>query len=441
MILRRLHPFVLFGPLAWAILATPACAAREDGADTNVGAADESPDAPALVRARDLADDPLHLANRDAQPVDWSVAIVESTMKRFTPEKLGGWGYQPGLYLWGQYLVYKRTHEPRYLAYIQQWVDRFVDASGHIDNSFSSLDSMQSGNLLLALFAETKQAKYSTAATQIRNRLKTYPRTTDNGFWHATSRQHQLWGDGTFMLVPFLARYGQRIGEASYANDESANQLLIYGSHLFAPDGLTFHAYDEAKAQSWANKTTGLSPEKWCRAVGWYGMANIETLEVLPANHPKRAALIANVQKLVGAYAKFQDPASGRWFQVVDKGNLSDNWTETSCSAMYTYVTSRAVQRGYVPPSFQSVADKGYNGVLERVTMGSDGLTNISEICIGTNVGDLAFYLGRPRAVNDLHGLGAVLIMNEQLAHPSSLAHLELDVNLDLDVHLDDNAK
>ena len=44
----------------------------------------------------------------------------------------------------------------------------------------------------------------------------------------------------------------------------------------------------------------------------------------------------------------------------------------------------------------------------------AEGNTEISEICIGTNVGDLPFYLARPRAVNDLHGIGAFLIMNEQ---------------------------
>jgi hypothetical protein len=47
---------------------------------------------------------------------DWSVAMVESTITRFTPGTSGGWSYQVGLYLYGQYLVYQRTHDPRYLT-------------------------------------------------------------------------------------------------------------------------------------------------------------------------------------------------------------------------------------------------------------------------------------------------------------------------------------
>ena len=55
---------------------------------------------------------------------DWSVAMVESTMKRYpTPNDLGSWGYAKSLYLYGQYLVYKRTRDPRYLKYIKDWID------------------------------------------------------------------------------------------------------------------------------------------------------------------------------------------------------------------------------------------------------------------------------------------------------------------------------
>jgi len=51
---------------------------------------------------------------------------------------------------------------------------------------------------------------------------------------------------------------------------------------------------------------------------------------------------------------------------------------------------------------------------MSLVTLGADGMTNITEICIGTNVGDLAWYLARPRLPNDVHGLGAFLLMNEE---------------------------
>lgn len=356
---------------------------------------------------------PAHAANRD-----WSVEVVRSTVERFKPSTIGGWSYPVGLYLLGQYEVYERTGNPAYLAFIKSWVDRFVDSKGNIGQKFDNLDSMLAGRLLLIMYSETGQAKYKTAATKIRKRLDTYPRTSDGGFWHADtdSRAWQLWSDGTFMLLPFLAEYGRTVGDSTYAWDEATKQLVIYAGHLQQPNGLLKHAYDEKHAQSWADPKTGLAPEYWCRAIGWFGMAAEQVLDVIPADHPRRAAIVAILANLVRGEAAYQDPKTGRWFQVVDKGSRPDNWTETSCSSMFTYTIDVAVARGYVPAGYQANADRGYQGVLAELSIGSDGRTNLANISIGTNVGSYSYYIGRTRATNDFHGLGAFLLMNEQYA-------------------------
>ena len=360
--------------------------------------------------------------------VDWSKAMVESTMKRFpTAKDLGVWNYPRALYLYGEYLVYRRTHDPRYLQYIKEWVDSHLDANGVVTNTnadgkvtevkFDSLDNMLPGNLLLLLYKETKEQKYKLAADRIRKRFDTYPRTKDGGFWHATNktREWQLWGDGVFMSMPFLIRYGKIFGDSKYANDETSNQLLIYAGHLNDPKtGLMFHAYDESGQATWADPTTKHSPEIWCRAMGWFGMTLIEVLELLPKDHPKRPQLIAQLRQLVEAWAKYQDQTTGLWYQIVDKGTNPANWLETSSSSMYSYVIAMATQRGYVGKIYMNVARKGYNGVLSKVSLGPDGMTNLTDVCEGTNVADLAYYFARKRPTNDLHGVGAFLIMNEK---------------------------
>jgi unsaturated rhamnogalacturonyl hydrolase len=149
-------------------------------------------------------------------------------------------------------------------------------------------------------------------------------------------------------------------------------------------------------------------------------MAVTNVLDAIPANHPRRPALLDIFRKLAAGLEKYQDPATGRWFQVIDKGDRSDNWTETSCSSMFTYALSRGAQQGYLDPHYAGVAQRGYEGVLAKLSVGSDGRTNLADISVGTNVGDYAYYVARDRATNDFHGLGAFLIMNEQLrAHPS----------------------
>ena len=359
---------------------------------------------------------------------DWSVAMVESTMKRYpTAKDLGSWGYAKSLYLYGQYLVYKRTRDPRYLKYIKDWVDMHVDDQGVVRSAnaqgevkevtFDNLDSMLPGNLLLLLYQETKDPRYKLAAERIRKRFDTYPRTKDSGFWHATgkSREWQLWGDGVFMSMPFLVRYGAMFGDSKYTNDEAVLQLLTYWNHLYDfRTGLMFHAYDESGQSTWADKDTKHSAEFWCRAMGWFGMTLIEVLELLPRDHPMRPILVGNVTLLVKAWARYQDEKTGLWYQVVDKGANPANWLETSSSSMYTYVTAMAVDRGYVEKKYLAGVNRGYAGVLTKISLDQDGQTNLSDICEGTNVADLAYYLARKRNTNDFHGLGAFLIMNEK---------------------------
>ncbi|MEV7555785.1 glycoside hydrolase family 88 protein [Amycolatopsis sp. NPDC089917] len=351
-----------------------------------------------------------------AAPADLSRAVVDSTMKRYTPATLGGWGYTRGLYLYGQYLVYRRTGEKPYLDYILAWYDRFVTESG-ISNGFTNLDAMRSGQMFPLLYTETGQAKYKTAAEQLRRRFPSYPRTSDGGMFHATSKTGQLWADGVYMAQPFLALYGKTFGEPGYCYEEAAKNVIVYFDHLKEPaKGLLYHAYDEDGSEPWASGAGRHSKYHWARAIGWLGMTAIDLLEILPAGHPRRQRLADIVRFLAAGYTRWQDRASGRWFQLVDRGGDKDNWLETSASAMYTFLLSRGVERGHLGAEYGPVAAKGHRGVLSQVSTGSDGLTDIANISEGTNVGDTAYYYGRKRNTNDFHGLGAFLIMNEQLA-------------------------
>ena len=360
---------------------------------------------------------------------DWSQHLVDSTLTRFPDAtKFGSWAYPRGLYLMGQYLVYRRTGDKHYLQYIEDWVNTHVDEQGNINREIHALDDVLAANLLPVLYEETHQERYKKAAETFRKRFDTYPRTTDGGFWHATvpSRQWQLWLDGNYMAVPFLLRYGRTFGDADYTQKEAVRQILIYHKHLQDPHKeLLYHAYDESGKSTWADPVTHHSAYFWGRAIGWYGMTIVDTLDVLPRNQPGRKDLIKILQKLISDLARYQDPQTGLWCQVVDKGGVEGNWTETSSSSMYTYIIDVAVKRGYVSRKYKKVAKKGYNGVLSRISLGSDGLTNLTTIGEGTNVGDLAYYFGRQRNTNDFHGLGAFLLMNEEWN--TSVSNLKFD--------------
>ncbi len=150
--------------------------------------------------------------------------------------------------------------------------------------------------------------------------------------------------------------------------------------------------------------------------MGWFGMAIVEILEILPENHPNRPALIEILTGLIAGLANYQDKETGLWYQVTNKGYKPDNWLETSCSCMYTFFTARAVERDYVDSSYMEVAIKGYQGLLTKISIGDDGLTYLKDICEGTSVGDYNYYIHRKRNTNDFRGLPAFLLASVQMS-------------------------
>src|SRR5260370_26142748 len=177
--------------------------------------------------------------------------------------------------------------------------------------------------------------------------------------------------------------------------------MLIYYKHLNDPyTGLQWHAYDGSGAQPWANPTTHQSGSHWGRAFGWYAMTLIELLEVLPKNQPQRAELIAIINQLAKAFEKYQDPKTGLWYQVVDKGGTTGNWLETSSSSMYTYMMWMGVKRGYLPKHYAAVAQQGYGGGVTKHSLGAHGMTNLIDILGSYNLHTPAFYFAPQRKSN-----------------------------------------
>jgi len=55
---------------------------------------------------------------------DYSQAAIDTVLRQFnSPADFGAWAYPRGLFLYGEYLVYKRTGNPAYLNFIKGWVD------------------------------------------------------------------------------------------------------------------------------------------------------------------------------------------------------------------------------------------------------------------------------------------------------------------------------
>jgi len=213
-------------------------------------------------------------------------------------------------------------------------------------------------------------------------------------------RNMTIWADDLFMSVPFLARMGKLTRDERYFN-EAIKQVEQFNKYLFDPAaGLYFHCwYSDINANGVAH---------WLRCNGWIAMAQVELLNNLPVNNPKREELIGFLQRQIIGFSRQQDQ-TGLWHQLIDK---TDSYPETSGTAMFTYTVARAVNQGWISPTYLTIARQGWKGLSSKIN--ADG--QVQDVCVGTGIeDDLLFYYNRPRVLNDFHVTGAVLLAGSEI--------------------------
>lgn len=131
-----------------------------------------------------------------------------------------------------------------------------------------------------------------------------------NNYWHCWAGgqppKYKVWLDGIYMLQPFLAHYAAKIGDTK--------QLAIINERLnwvadvmLAPNGMYYHA---------CNSREDVCAYHWTRAMGWYAMAMVDVMEVLPECYieERKAAL----KLFADGMLKYQDE-SGLWANLADQ--------------------------------------------------------------------------------------------------------------------------
>ncbi|MEO6406857.1 MAG: glycoside hydrolase family 88 protein [Ferruginibacter sp.] len=329
------------------------------------------------------------------------------------------WTYDQGVILEGIEAIWKQTANPLYFNYIKQSMDFFVGEDGSIKTykqEDHNIDNIKNGRALLTLFRVTGNKKYWTAATTLREQLRTQPRTTEGGFWHKKVYPYQMWLDGLYMGEPFYSEYAMLAHDDSAFND-IVNQFTWMENHSRdTKSGLLYHGWDETKQEKWAEKNTGRSPQFWARAMGWYAMALVDVLENFPADHPKRKDLIEILKRTTNAIEKVQDKKTGAWFDILDKPSESKNYIEASASSMFVYAIAKGARLGYIPAGKIAIAKKGWVGIEKYFIKNENGQTNLYGTVKVSGLGgkpyrdgSLGYYLSEPVIVNDPKGVGAFL--------------------------------
>ena len=365
--------------------------------------------------------------------MDTIVKYIDELMEKSTPDRpvwniekiLAGkkakWDYIDGCMIKAILEMYAITKEEKYLAFADNYVDYRVREDGTIDGydvNELNIDNINAGKTLFELYDLTGKEKYRKAIDLIYSQISQMPRTKEGSFWHKNIYPNQVWLDGLYMCQPFYMEYETRFNDKKNYDDIFLQFENVVKNMKDDRSGLYYHAYDSSREMFWCDKVTGLSNNFWLRALGWYSMALLDTLDKADASCGEKFENLKKVfLELMDAMLAYQDE-SGMWYQVVNMGGMEQNYLETSGSSIMAYALLKGVRLGFLPESYAAAGEKAFKGVCDKyLKTTEDGSLSLGGICLvaglgGANKrpGTFEYYMSEPVVKDDAKGVGPFLL-------------------------------
>ena len=341
-------------------------------------------------------------------------------MEKLREGKSASWNYIDGCMLTALLEMESITGNARYFDFVKACIDHFVGEDGSIRTfqpEAHNLDDINEGRVLFALYDRTGEEKYRKAANFLRRQLEEQPRTAEGSFWHKAIYPNQVWLDGVYMAQPFYALYEKRFGSGSYS--DTVKQIKTVREKMFSSEkGLYFHGYDASRAAFWADPDTGCSRNFWLRSLGWFAVALVDLLDILPQGGD-RDCLSGIFRELMASVSGYADGETGLYWQVPDQGGREGNYLETSGSAMMAYAMLKSARLGVLEKDYALRGKKTFDGIMEKyLTFTEEGL-DLGGICLVAGLGpennrrrdgSYAYYISEPVVKNDAKGVAPFVL-------------------------------
>lgn len=358
---------------------------------------------------------------------------IDELMEQSTPDKpvwniekilqgkKANWNYVDGCMIKAILEMYSITKDKKYFDFADSFIDYKVRDDGTIDGydvSELNIDNVNAGKTLFELYDLTGKEKYRKAIDLIYSQIEQMPRTKDGSFWHKNIYPNQVWLDGLYMCQPFYMEYETRFNDKKNYED-IFNQFEQVVKHMRDPKtGLYYHAYDSSREMFWCDKVTGLSQNFWLRALGWYSMALLDTLDKMDSSCGVPYEKLKKVfVDLMDSMLRYQDE-SGMWYQVVNFGGMDGNYLETSGSSIMAYALLKGVRHGILPESYREYGKKAFNGICDKyLSTDEEGKLHLGGICLVAGLGGkemragtYEYYMSEPIVNDDAKGVGPFLL-------------------------------
>jgi unsaturated rhamnogalacturonyl hydrolase len=331
------------------------------------------------------------------------------------------WSYVMGIEMESLLDTYLTYNDSSIINYLKEYPAKMIDDKGNVAGykyQDYNLDNVRTARFILRMNNLNHEKKLDLALKMFFKQLEKQPRTKEGVWWHKAIYANQVWLDGIYMGLPFYTMAAPLLKgkKAIKYYDDAVDQITKTDKRTYDEQtGLWKHAWDETHSMFWANKETGLSQHTWGRALGWYTMAMVEILDVLPQDYARRAEVVDLFKKAMAAVVKYQDPSSGVWYDVLDVKD-SRNYLEATCSSMFAYCLLKGYRLGYLPESYRDAGIKAYNGILKNfIKVNADKTLSLTRCCAVSGLGpdknpkrdgSFNYYMSEPIRDNDAKGVG-----------------------------------
>ncbi|SFN52683.1 unsaturated rhamnogalacturonyl hydrolase [Cohaesibacter marisflavi] len=338
----------------------------------------------------------------------------------YSAYKSGPICYEDGCLYRGLITLYEATGEQNWLdtliAFAQKQVAPDGSMTGYELEEYN-IDNILSGRAFLYLYKNTKDERYLKACQTLAKQLESHPKTDGGNYWHKKRYPYQVWLDGLYMGLPFQIEYGQMTGDEALIDNaisQLSHALEIMG---VGQNGLYAHGYDESRAQSWADKETGLSPAHWSRAIGWLTVALVDICDLV--GKEKMGPVFERSVDLLGEIVKLQRE-QGAWLQVIDQPDLEGNYLESSATAMFSYALLKGARLG-LGAEFVAPGLKGH-AYLEQLVADSDPQLLPNIVCVAGlggfdgnyRDGTAEYYVTETIRADDVKGVGPFMMASAE---------------------------
>lgn len=358
---------------------------------------------------------------------------IDELMEKSTPDRpvwniekiLQGekstWNYIDGCMIKAILEMYAITRQEKYLRFADAFIDCKVKEDGSIegyDVGELNIDNINAGKTLFELYDLTGKEKYRKAIDLVYSQIRQMPRTEEGNFWHKNIYPNQVWLDGLYMCQPFYMEYETRFNNKKNYDDIFSQFGQVVKNMRDEKTGLYYHAYDSSRKMFWCDKVTGLSRNFWLRALGWFSMALLDTLDKMDKSCEESYESMKKVfLELMDAMLRYQD-GSGMWYQVVNLGGMDRNYLETSGSSIMAYALLKGVRLGFLPESYREYGQKAFDGICGKyLSTDEGGNLHLGGICLVAGLGGpqrrsgtYDYYMSEPVVKDDAKGVGPFLL-------------------------------